>query len=106
MSALRRRRGSAPPEPPAETNSDTDVASANECEEPPSSSAPQAATHSKGDNKMSKIKKRLKFGTLLLGGLFAIVAAGHLWILGLVCSPPMLAARAGLRRMRSPPAGV
>ena len=38
-----------------------------------------ATTHSKGDNKRSKIIKRLVFGTLLLFLLCGIIAAGHLW---------------------------
>ena len=40
--------------------------------------------HSKGENKMSKMKKRLKFGSLLLVALCCIIAAGHLWTLFLV----------------------
>jgi len=41
----------------------------------------QAQRHSKGDQKMAKIMKRLIFGTLLLLVLCGIIAAGHLWTL-------------------------
>jgi len=40
--------------------------------------------HSKGENKRSKLIKRLFFGTLLLFVLCTIIAAGHLWTLGFV----------------------
>ena len=46
--------------------------------------APPAATHSKGENKAGKMKKRLIFGSLLLVALCCIITAGHLWTLALV----------------------
>ena len=48
----------------------------------PASAAPVSSKgHSKGDNKLNKIIKRLVFGTLLLFILIGIIAAGHLWTL-------------------------
>lgn len=55
----------------------------------------QAQRHSKGDQKMAKIMKRLIFGTLLLLVLCGIIAAGHLWTLlfvrtGTGIEPPLI----------------
>ena len=46
--------------------------------------APPSATHSKGEKKAGKMKKRLIFGSLLLLALCCIITAGHLWTLALV----------------------
>lgn len=78
-SELRQRK---PPQPPDNDDSTDGGMSdgARDTDEP----APKPAAHSKGENKSSKVKKRLIFGSLLLVFLCCIIAAGHVWTLGLV----------------------
>ena len=84
MVELRRRKTKPSTEHDADNESDTDAMEPGSFSDGSSAPAKPAATHSKGENKLSKLKKRLIFGTLLLAFLCCIIAAGHLWTLALV----------------------
>jgi hypothetical protein len=84
-------RQRAPRQDKAEEQNDTDTDAGMTDDETPASSAsspPKVGAHSKGENKGSKIKKRLFFGSMLLVFLCCIIAMGHLWTLYLVRSRP------------------
>ena len=81
-STLRQRPRKPSSEPGDPTESDTDAGNCSDTSD--RAPAPPTAGHSKGENKASKVKKRLIFGSLLLVLLCIIIAAGHLWTLGLV----------------------